>query len=300
MTKVNVQTLASESFSDGTIANYPKYIKGLDKTDAEKLAMTFVYAGNGLGKNNGGYLDDVGGSTSSASFAFRIFRSDEREMQFSNGGPGVEFLDGAVTMGLKFSSTKTDRPTVRLYRSMRNASSSIPGSYSFQGNGYANSPNRNYVPKVQQPASGAPYVQFFGSSEPNGSGDRAPFFLYEYFGKEAVFLYNAITEAASYLQKVESVDPNSANTKALIAAFNSAVSTYKKYNVLPMPNDADPRGDMTKAAEILISFYSFIDIPVEILDFRSDLFMMEFDNVYFSLVHDYNTKPEYFNTAGEN
>jgi hypothetical protein len=41
-----------------------------------------------------------------------------------------------------------------------------------------------------------------------------------------------------------------------------------------MPNDADPRGDMTKAAETLISFYSFIDIPVEILDFRFDLSMM--------------------------
>ena len=300
MTKVNVQTLASESFSDGTIANYPKYIKGLDKTVAENLAMTFSYAGDVSGPANG-YLTNVGWDEGAASFAFRIFRSDEAEMQFSNGGPGIETSGGAVTMGLKFDTKKTDRPTVRLYRNMRNAASSSLGAYSFQGNAYNSSPTKNYVLKFHAPSgSTSAYVELFKSANTNGSGDRASFFLYEYFGKEATFLYTVITEAASYLQKVESVDPNSANTKALITAFNNAVSTYKKYNVLPMPNDADPRGDMTKAAETLVSFYSFIDIPVEILDFRSDLFMMEFDNEYFSLVHDYTTKPEYFAIPGGN
>ncbi len=300
MTKVNVQTLDSESFSDGTFANYPKYIKGLDKTVAENLAMTFSYAGDVSGPVNG-YLTNVGWDEGAASFAFRIFRSDEAEMQFSNGGPGIETSGGAVTMGLKFDTKKTDRPTVRFYRTMRNAASSTLGAYSFQGNAYNSSPTKNYVLKFHAPSgSTSAYVELFKSANTNGSGDRSSFFLYEYFGKEATFLYTVITEAASYLQKVESVDPNSANTKALITAFNNAVSIYKKYNVLPMPNDADPRGDMTKAAEILVSFFSFIDIPVEILDFCSDLFMMEFDNEYFSLVHDYTTKPEYFAIPGGN
>ncbi|MBR6825820.1 MAG: fibro-slime domain-containing protein [Oscillospiraceae bacterium] len=304
MTKVNVQTSASEAFNEGSIANYPQYIKNLDKTVAENLAMTFSYDGDVAGPANG-YLTDVGWDGGSASFAFRIFRSDGAEMQFSDGGPGIETNGGAVTMGLKFSAKKTDKPTVRLYRSIRNAAASPKqalGGYAFQGNAFNGSPVKNHVLKIQTSPDGIiAYVQFFQSTEPNGgNGDRSHFFLFEHFGKEAAFLYTAITEAAAYLQQVVSADPDSANTRAFTAAFQNAVNAYKKYNVLPMPKDADPRGDMIKAAERLIAFYSFIDIPVEILDFRSDLFMMEHDNDYFGLVHDYNTDPNLFSTSAGN